>query len=156
MRRNDREIKDISSVLKIIETCDVCRLAFSDGIYPYIIPMNFGFSFENGILNLFFHCANNGKKLDILRKNSNVCFEFDRQCKLIEGEKACDYSVESESVIGFGTAEIINKKSEKTNALLHLMKQYSPQNEFSIPENMLDKVTVFKVASTNFTGKKIN
>ena len=42
MRRHDREITDKNEILEIMNLCDVCRLAFKDGDYPYILPLNFG------------------------------------------------------------------------------------------------------------------
>ena len=42
MRRHDREITDKNEILEIMDRCDVCRLAFNDGDYPYILPLNFG------------------------------------------------------------------------------------------------------------------
>ena len=77
MRRSDREIKDFDEIIEVINKCDVCRLAINDGDYPYIVPMNFGFNIEDGKVVLYFHCASEGKKLELLRKNNKVAFEMD-------------------------------------------------------------------------------
>ncbi|MDF2587373.1 MAG: pyridoxamine 5-phosphate oxidase family protein, partial [Anaerocolumna sp.] len=42
MRRTDREITDLNQIVDIMKRCDVCRLAFFDKEYPYIVPLNFG------------------------------------------------------------------------------------------------------------------
>ena len=63
MRRTDREIKDISEIIKIIKSCDSCSVAFMDGKYPYIIPLNFGVAFMDGKIKLYFHGAKIGKKM---------------------------------------------------------------------------------------------
>ena len=68
MRRSDREIKDFDEIIKVINKCDVCRLAINDGDYPYIVPMNFGLNIEDGKVVLYFHCASEGKKLELLKK----------------------------------------------------------------------------------------
>lgn len=51
MRRNDREITDSREILSIVNECKVIRLAMLDeqGL-PYIIPLNFGYRFADGVL----------------------------------------------------------------------------------------------------------
>ena len=47
--------------------------------------MNFGY--VGGIeKRLYFHCANEGRKLDMIGKNNYVCFEMDSDHRLIEGK----------------------------------------------------------------------
>jgi len=48
------------------------RLACSDGKYPYIIPLTYTF---DG--NFIYGQVLEGKKLDIMRKNPNICFQVD-------------------------------------------------------------------------------
>ena len=43
MRRNEKEIKDLSVIESIIKKAKVMRLALCDGNQPYIIPLNFGY-----------------------------------------------------------------------------------------------------------------
>jgi nitroimidazol reductase NimA-like FMN-containing flavoprotein (pyridoxamine 5'-phosphate oxidase superfamily) len=66
MRRKDREVTDMNEIIEIIKKCDVCRLAFFDKEYPYIVPLNFGYSYDGAKLELYFHGANAGKKLELL------------------------------------------------------------------------------------------
>ncbi len=125
MRRADREVKDKAEVIKIIEKCDVCRIALSDDNVPYVVPMNFGYDYDNGELVLYFHGASEGKKHDIIKKNPRACFEMDCSHRLIEAERAEDYTMEFESVIGDGKIYRITDKDEKIKALKHLMKNYA-------------------------------
>lgn len=46
MRRSDREITDYDDILEVVKRCDVCRIAMFDEEYPYIVPMNFGYTIE--------------------------------------------------------------------------------------------------------------
>ena len=41
MRRNDRELKDMNDIIRVMEKCDVCRLALNDEDYPYILPVSY-------------------------------------------------------------------------------------------------------------------
>ena len=72
MRRKDREIEDRAELESIIGAAMVCRLAMSEDDRPYIVPLCFGY--KDG--NLYFHSAEEGKKLEILRVNSSICFEI--------------------------------------------------------------------------------
>jgi nitroimidazol reductase NimA-like FMN-containing flavoprotein (pyridoxamine 5'-phosphate oxidase superfamily) len=82
MRRKDKEIADINEKMSIIEECKFCRLGLSENNYPYVIPINYGYTYENETLTLYFHGAIEGKKIDIIQKNNNACFEIDCDTKL--------------------------------------------------------------------------
>ena len=43
MRRKDREVTNISDILKIVDTAKVLRLGLFDGDYPYIVPLHCGY-----------------------------------------------------------------------------------------------------------------
>ena len=154
MRRSDREVTEIPEILKIIEKCEVCHLALSDNNIPYIIPMNFGYEYTQGRLTLYFHGANEGKKHDIIAKNSAACFEMDCSHKLIKAGKASEYTMGYESVIGNGIISYIIEKDEKIKACDLIMKQYEKEREFDFQENILESVTLFKLSVSELTGKR--
>ena len=63
MRRHDREITAPDEIIEVMKKCDVCRLALNDaGGYPYILPLNFGMTTDNGKIELYFHGAKEGTK----------------------------------------------------------------------------------------------
>jgi len=148
------EITDTADILAVIERCDVFRLALALDNHPYIVPMNFGYEYTDGRLTLYCHCAKEGKKLDIIRANPNVCFEMDSNHKLITGKNACDYTMNYESVIGFGQVSLCDDISAKEHALHLLMQKYSPDKHFSFTRMQLDSVVVLKLLVDSFTGKR--
>jgi len=156
MRRNDREITDKTEIIKIIEKCDVCRIALSQNNIPYIIPLNFGYEYINDKLILYFHCAKEGKKLDIIKSNPIACFEFDCLLNVIPGEKACNYSLNFESVIGMGNIIIVGdgETEEKRKALSLIMQKYAPEKTFDFSESDIASVTILKLIVDEFTGKR--
>ncbi|MDR1760576.1 MAG: pyridoxamine 5'-phosphate oxidase family protein [Fibrobacter sp.] len=156
MRRSDREIKDKTEITKIIEKCDVCRLALSDNNIPYIVPVNFGYEYTHETLTLYFHGIKEGKKFEILQKNPLACFEMDCSHKLIEAAEACEYTMEYESIVGNGKISLCPEKEEKIKGLKLLMKKYVKDKEFTFPEHMIDSVTVFKLEASDFTCKRLN
>ena len=154
MRRSDREITDVAEILGILGKCDVCRLALCEDNFPYIVPMNYGFEYADGNLVLYFHAAKEGRKLDMIRKNPNACFEVDCSHRLIEADKACEFSFEYESVTGDGAISFITDKAEKTKALKQFMRNFAKDREFTFPDRELESVTVFKLVITGFSGKR--
>jgi len=148
MRRNDREIKDRKDIDGIIKRCQVCRLAMCDEGPPYIVPLNFGYDGNF----LYFHCAPEGRKIDIIKRNNRVGFEFDILHDIVTAEKACDWGATYESVIGSGTAEIISDLKAKKEALKCIMCQYgSDASDFS--EEIMKKTLILRVRILEISGK---
>ena len=140
--------------LAVIEKCKVCRLAMTDGSSPYIVPLNFGYLWENGALTLYFHGAREGMKIDILKKNPTVCFEMDCDHRLIEAEDPAGYSYVYQSIIGFGSVVFLDDPKEKAHGLNMLMKHQAGREDFVFPPAILEKTCVYKVEAASFTGKR--
>lgn len=68
MRRKDREISSREEIIKIIREEGICRLAIKDEPYPYIVPMNYGIEIGGEQINLYFHSAIEGRKIDLIKK----------------------------------------------------------------------------------------
>lgn len=149
MRRKEKEITAFSDIEDVIKKGIVCRLALHDYPYPYIVPVNYGYSDKE----LFFHCANEGKKLDLIKNNNNVCFEIEVDVDLVSAEKACAWGMTYRSVIGYGNVILLTDIEEKRKALDTIMKHYSPE-KWEYPDMMIDTVVVFKIAIDSITGKK--
>ena len=71
MRKKEREITDIAEIEAIIFSADVCHIAFADCNMPYLVAMNFGYCGGDD-KRLFFHCALEGKKIELMKKNNYV------------------------------------------------------------------------------------
>jgi nitroimidazol reductase NimA-like FMN-containing flavoprotein (pyridoxamine 5'-phosphate oxidase superfamily) len=154
MRRKDREITDWNDIIGVVKKCSVCRVAFFDEGYPYIVPLNFGFEVEGEKMTLYFHCANEGKKLELLRRNNKIGFEMDCPDKFIDGEKACYSTMTFESVCGNGTLEIVGDH-EKIPTLKLIMRQYSDKRDFDFDKLEVKAVTVLKLTVNEITGKRL-
>ena len=148
MRRKDKEISDESDIKAVIKKSNVCRLGMVNGNKPYIVPLCFGYQ-DN---TLYFHGSLQGRKIDLLRKNPNVCFEFDLVGETAESQNACDWSMKYQSVIGFGKAVFVEDLDERRKALTIIMGQYSDRI-FEFPEHTLKVTAVIKVEIDSITGK---
>jgi len=153
MRRKEREITDIDEISSIISCSDVCRIALSDNNIPYIVTMNFGYA-GGAEKKLFFHCAKEGKKLEIIRKNKLVCFEIDTDHQLYKGEKACDFGMSYRSVVGWGNIEIITDEEEKKRGLDYIMSHYSDRVDFSYEKSVFDRTIILRLEISEMKGKK--
>jgi nitroimidazol reductase NimA-like FMN-containing flavoprotein (pyridoxamine 5'-phosphate oxidase superfamily) len=149
MSRNERGTGDRALIDSIIRRSQVCRLGLSDEGQPYVVPLCFGYDGKA----LYFHCATKGRKLDILRKNDRVCFEFDVVEGMLEADDACEWGLRYQSVIGFGRAREIADPAAKDAALSRIMAQYS-ERAFSFPPEMVKRTAVVMVEIETLTGKQ--
>lgn len=155
MRRLERAVSDWNHVLEIIQSCDCCRVAFSEPDGPYIVPMNFGFEAGAGEqLTLYFHGASSGKKGELMQKNPCVGFEMDTGHGLVPGAQACSCSFLYQSVIGKGKIEVISNSEEKKHGLTVLMKHYMPEKEWDFPSAMVERTAVFRLNVTEWSCKE--
>jgi hypothetical protein len=134
---------------QILEQAQVCRLAMVDKGHPYVVPLNFGY--RNG--SLYFHSALEGRKINVLNVNAQVCFEVDELVKMNKAAQACDWGVSFRSVIGTGTARMLETPAEKKAGLDIIMAHYSGRS-FDYPEEMLAKTAVIQVTVHEMTGKQ--
>ena len=148
MRRKELEITDRAAIDDILARAQVCRVAMADGGQPYVVPLNFGYDGRA----LYLHCAKEGRKLEILRKNPLVCFEVDIDHKLVIGDKACARTMKYSSVIGFGRAEILEPGGEKKKGLELLLDHYGG-SDAPLADKMVDAVEVIRIDIESLTGK---
>lgn len=153
MRRKEKEINDIGEIELIISKCDVCRIGFASDNVPYIVTMNFGYSGGNE-KKLYFHCASEGRKLEMIKKNHYVCFEMDTDHSLTTGEQACDCSMEYSSVVGYGHISVVKEREEKIAGFNSIMSHYSTSNEFKYNESSFERSIILRLDIQQITGKR--
>ena len=153
MRRSEREVKEKSKILGIMDRCKVCRLGMYDDGEVYIVPMNYGYEYADGKMVLYFHGAKAGRKIDVLQKNRSIGFEMDCNHELIESENACNHSYRYASVIGNGMAEVVEDNYEKLRGLNIIMKHQTGM-EFEINDKMAEATAVIKVCVEKYSCKE--
>ena len=99
MRRKDRQ-RDEAFAWNVIKKCDYAAFCCTepDGS-PYSVPICPAVLGDS----VYFHCALEGKKLDILKKDNRVCLSAVSRAKAVEDK----YTMEFDSAVLFGTAEIV-------------------------------------------------
>ena len=149
VRRKDRLQADPEAIRDVIRRSTVCRLAMCDGDQPYVIPICFGY--EDGVLYL--HCAPEGRKIEILKRNPKVCVEFDIDSVVAPAAEAHKFTMRYRSVIAFGIASFVTDTVAKRHALDILMAQYA-EGKFAYRASQVTKTCIIRVDITEITGKE--
>ena len=152
MTKREQQITDESRILQILDTAKVLHLGLAVNDEPYVVPMNYGYIMENGKLVLYLHSALRGKKLDMIRQNSRVFFELDCDRIPFEGTLPCQYGLSYASVMGRGSARIVEDVEEKKKAMSILMKTQTGK-DFTFNERLVSIVTVIRIDALEYTAK---
>lgn len=153
MRRKDRELVDKPELVEILSNAYACRIAINTGAAPYIVPLNFGFSWDEN-LELYFHSAKIGRKIDLLKSNSMVGFEIDTSHELVKSEKACNWSMKYRSIIGSGIIDFIMEDDLRKNALNKIMSKYGYTEIPVFNEASLKEIIIYKLVVHELSGKQ--
>lgn len=150
MRRSDREI-DSGLAIEILKNCEYATLATinPDGT-PYCIPIS-------PVLNdnyIYFHCAHDGKKIQNIKNNNNVCISGVGNTKLVP-EK---FTTEFESAVAIGKCTLVSNDDEKILVLKLICEKYALSNmgEFdNAIKKSLQRTSIYKINIEEITGKKL-
>lgn len=149
MRRKDREIADRTEIDAIICSTNLMRIALVDGDMPFLVPVFYGFDGSA----LYFHSAQVGTKMEIMKRNNNICFEVSVDHGFIESDEACDFEARHRTVIGIGKAVIVEDQAEKIKALDLIVAHFS-RKKFEYPKANLDRTAVIRIDIESIKGKK--
>ena len=154
MRRHDREVAGKAALEEILRCCKVCRLGMVEGGVPYIVPLNFGYTWEGERLTLCFHSAARGRKLDGLRASPDVAFEMDCGHELVAAAAPCGCTYRYASLMGLGTPVFCETAGEKTAALNRIMLHQTGRGDYTYPPAMLEQTALFRLEVTQLSGKR--
>ena len=152
MTRRERQVTDPEKIRAILDKAKVVHLGLAVDNEPYVVPMNYGYTYENEKLVLFLHSAHRGKKLDMLQANPRVFFEIECDLEPFEGVKPCQYGMVYSSVMGRGTAAFVENVEEKKQAMRALMKTQTGK-DFVFEDQWISIVTVIRIDVEEFTAK---
>lgn len=151
MSNPQREITAPAEIRAIVERHQVCRIALNDDAWPYVVPVNFGYDYQDGRWVFYFHGARTGKKMRLLRKNPAVSVEIDGDHGLITADDACDYGFAYTSIMATGYASILQSREEMQRGLDAIMRQSAPGKTFRYREQMMKAVCVVRIDCETLT-----
>ena len=152
MTKRELQITDEQQIRAILDAGKVLHLGLCVDNEPYVVPMNYGYCLEEGRLVIYLHSALQGRKLDMIRRNPKVFFELDCNWVPFEGEKPCQYGLSYSSVMGRGTAEIVEDVEEKKKAMSLLMKTQT-EKDFTFEDRLVSIVAVIRIDVAEYTAK---
>lgn len=166
MRRKDRQIISKDELFSLAKSCKFASVGLIDKndeniIRPYVVPLSFGIKWEqkSELPSFYFHSAKNGRKIQLLKKNSHACITLVKSANIkpvdnkVPNSDVCTASMYYESIIADGQFQIIQNEKEKKEALSIILDHYgqptSPMNS-----DLLSQTCVFKLTAENISGKK--
>ena len=152
MTKRELQVTDPHQIRDILNKAKVLHLGLCVDNEPYVVPMNYGYIMEGETLVLYLHSAVQGKKLDMIRANPRVFFELDCDRMPFEGDKPCQYGLVYSSVMGRGTARILEDTEEKIRAMTLLMKTQTGK-DFDFTDRLVSIVSVIRIDVAEYTAK---
>lgn len=120
MRRKDRE-RGQEFAYDVIDRCEYGVMALA-GEEPYCVPLSF---VRVGDV-LYFHCALQGRKLELLRADGRVCVSFVTDTQPLYIAHELNYTTFYRSAVVTGRAFEVTDPGEKTAALRALCQKLLP------------------------------
>ncbi|PMP87857.1 MAG: antibiotic resistance protein [Desulfurella sp.] len=161
MRRNEFEITEGAKIDKLLNDSSFCTLSFVDfNNKPYATTVNFVYYNKH----IYFHSANSGKKIDIIKTKPLVYFTTFKAYSQIPSyfkseDIACFAGQLFASIHAIGVVNIIKNDDLKSQILMALMNKFQPEGGFEpiYPNNlykeMLDKVLVLEIDINSISAK---
>ena len=152
MRRKDREIENKNEIYDILNRCDTIRIGIQGEQYPYVVPVSFGMEVVDDKVVLYFHCARQGMKVDLLQANPAVCVEGEIFLNI--EKTAHGITARYESVIGFGKCAFLSDPDEIMHGLKLLTEHYG-YGEYPLDRCAgLEHLLVGKIVLDEIYGKR--
>ena len=152
LTKRESRVTDPTEIIRILDTAKVLHLGLAVDNEPYVVPMNYGYTMEDEKLTLYLHSAVRGKKLDMIQANSKVFFELDCDQMPFEGRVPCQYGMVYSSIMGRGTATLVEDPEAKMQAMSILMKTQTGK-DFTFEDRLVSIVTVVRIDVAEYTAK---
>lgn len=153
MRRQDRRITDPAVIRAVLDKCRTLHLGLVEDGRAYIVPLNYGWTEENGRYILYAHSAAEGRKIDLIRGGADVGFEMETGVEYFDADTACRWGNRYESIIGEGSATLLETPEEKRQALAAIMAHYSARKDYTFEDAMVNLVQVIQIDVTALSCK---
>lgn len=153
MRRQDRRITDPAMICAVLDKCRTLHLGLVEDGRAYIVPLNYGWTEENGRYILYAHSAAEGRKIDLIRGGADVGFEMETGVEYFDADTACGWGNRYESIIGEGRATLLETPEEKRQALAAIMAHYSARRDYTFEDAMVNLVQVIQIDVTALSCK---
>jgi len=152
IRRKEKAIESKDEIIAIIKKAKYVTIAMSVDDEPYLVTLSHGYDAENYCL--YFHCAHEGKKIDILKKNNIVWGQVLEDAGYVDG--SCDHLYATAQFRGkvFFVDDIEEKKRALTIMIHHLESDPKKVIEKQVTEKSVREVNIGRIDIEFLSGKK--
>ncbi len=152
LRRKEKSIDNTDELVHILESCKYITVAMCQDNEPYLVTLSHGYDRERNCL--YFHCAQDGKKIDILRGNGLVWGQALLDNGYVQG--SCDHLYATTQFRG--RVVFLDDFDEKKYALEVMIKglEDDPQKviEAQLSEKSIQGVQIGRIDIEYMSGKK--
>ncbi|MGY5879988.1 MAG: pyridoxamine 5'-phosphate oxidase family protein [Candidatus Thorarchaeota archaeon] len=152
IRRKEKAIESKEEMIAILEKSKYITIAMCEDNVPYLVTLSHGYDNENNCI--YFHCAREGKKVDILTENNVVWGQAIEDHGYAEG--ACDHLYATTQFNGHVTfIEDVKEKEHALGIMIHSLEP-NPQAviEDQITEKSVQRVHIGRIDIDFMSGKK--
>ena len=152
IRRKEKAITDKNEMLSILQNTAFVTVAMCNNNEPYLVTLSHGYDPENHCI--YFHCALEGKKIDILRKNNIVWGQALIDNGYVQG--ACDHMYATTQFKGrVSFVEDISEKHHALSKMIHSLDS-NPKKimEKQLTEKAVSRVMIGRIDIDYMSGKK--
>jgi nitroimidazol reductase NimA-like FMN-containing flavoprotein (pyridoxamine 5'-phosphate oxidase superfamily) len=154
IRRKEKEITDINEMIEILEMAQHITIAMCKDNEPYLATLSHGYDRDRHCI--YFHCATDGKKIDILSSNNLVWGQALVDKGYVQG--ACDHLYATTQFKG--TVTFVKDKEEKIYGLKIMIRAIDDNPDSVMAEQITDKsvarVEMGRIDIEYMSGKKAN
>ena len=153
MRRKDREVTEQREIVSILERCRTIRIGMNGSEYPYVVPVSFGMDTSGESPVLYFHCARQGKKAEMLGEERAVFVEADTFFK-VQRTATGGITARYESVMAKGICRRVREPDEIMRGLRLLLAHYG-ESDYPLERcRGTQHIDVYRIELTEMTGKQ--
>ena len=152
IRRKEKEISDINEMLAILDEAKYVVVAMCKDNEPYLATLSHGYDRERNCI--YFHCAKEGKKVDILKEQNKVWGQALMDEGYVQG--SCDHLYATTQFMGRVT--FVENRYEKKHALEIMINalEADPQKVLGnqLTEKSIQGVQIGRIDIEYMSGKK--
>lgn len=152
LRRKEKAITDENEMSAVLENTKYVTVAMCKNNEPYLVTLSHGYDSEKKCI--YFHCAQEGKKIDILGENDKVWGQALIDMGYVKGR--CDHLFVTTQFMG--RVSFVDNIEEKRHGLQIMIKalEEEPEKvmEAQLTKNSLERVKVGRIDIEYMSGKK--
>lgn len=154
IRRGEKEITDSSEMARVLNEAKYITIAMTDVDGPYLASLTHVYDEKRNAI--YFHCAQEGRKVDILRRDNRVWGQALIDLGYVEGK--CDHLYESTQFKG--RAVFVQGIQVKRRALEAMIRKNDRNPDAVIgaqlTEESLARVNIGRIDIEYMSGKRSN